>query len=191
MAWVTPTNVATGDVLTAATWNQAVVENTKTLALRFIKSQTIGSGVSDVTVTGAFSADYDAYRVIITNMDTSAAADLFIRFGTSTTRTEYRYSAVTARQSDGATVTAASSTGTNAGLFLGYTTTNETNWEMDVVAPFLAQPTTAHALWSTDGNGGFACGWDGLESSHTQFVLRPSSGTLTGGEIRVYGYINS
>lgn len=31
MAWVTPTNVATGDVLTAATWNQAVVENTITL----------------------------------------------------------------------------------------------------------------------------------------------------------------
>ena len=27
MAWVTPTNVATGDVLTAATWNQAVVAN--------------------------------------------------------------------------------------------------------------------------------------------------------------------
>lgn len=28
MAWVTPTNVATGDVLTASTWNQAVVNNT-------------------------------------------------------------------------------------------------------------------------------------------------------------------
>lgn len=31
MAWVTPSNVATGDVLTAATWNQAVVENTTQL----------------------------------------------------------------------------------------------------------------------------------------------------------------
>ena len=29
MAWVTPTTVATGDVLTASTWNQAVGENTK------------------------------------------------------------------------------------------------------------------------------------------------------------------
>jgi len=27
MAWVSPSNVATGDVLTAATWNQAVVAN--------------------------------------------------------------------------------------------------------------------------------------------------------------------
>lgn len=31
MAWVTPTNVATGDVLTAATWNQAVVANAEAI----------------------------------------------------------------------------------------------------------------------------------------------------------------
>lgn len=31
MAWVTPSNVATGDVLTASAWNQAVVENTRVL----------------------------------------------------------------------------------------------------------------------------------------------------------------
>lgn len=31
MAWVTPTNVATGDVLTASKWNQDVVENTSIL----------------------------------------------------------------------------------------------------------------------------------------------------------------
>ena len=33
MAWVTPTNVATGDVLTASKWNQDVVENTSLLGL--------------------------------------------------------------------------------------------------------------------------------------------------------------
>ena len=32
MAWVTPTNVATGDVLTASTWNQDVVANAAELA---------------------------------------------------------------------------------------------------------------------------------------------------------------
>jgi len=32
MAWVTPSNVATGDVLTAATWNQSVVANAAELA---------------------------------------------------------------------------------------------------------------------------------------------------------------
>lgn len=31
MAWVTPSNVATGDVLTASKWNQDVVENTSVL----------------------------------------------------------------------------------------------------------------------------------------------------------------
>ena len=32
MAWVTPTNVATGDVLTASTWNQDIVSNAAELA---------------------------------------------------------------------------------------------------------------------------------------------------------------
>lgn len=46
MAWVTPTNVATGDVLTAATWNQAVVENTITLPQGIIGIHTLTSGFS-------------------------------------------------------------------------------------------------------------------------------------------------
>lgn len=64
MAWVTPTDVATGDVLTAATWNQDVVENTTQLytSQRRLAYQTRTSDLpSTATTVGAaadiFSAD--------------------------------------------------------------------------------------------------------------------------------------
>lgn len=56
MAWVTPTNVATGDVLTAATWNQAVVENTVSLPRGVVgyaqvtaSQNGVGTAVTDLT----------------------------------------------------------------------------------------------------------------------------------------------
>ena len=44
MAWVTPTNVATGDVLTASTWNQDVVANTVSLPRGYIGKAERSSG---------------------------------------------------------------------------------------------------------------------------------------------------
>ena len=47
-----------GDVLTAAEMNA--------VGLWLVKTQTIGTAVSSVTVTGAFSTDYDAYQIVVT-----------------------------------------------------------------------------------------------------------------------------
>ena len=49
---------ATGDVLNASDMNA--------VGLWLVKTQTIGSGVGSVAVTGAFSADYDNYKIIVT-----------------------------------------------------------------------------------------------------------------------------
>ena len=48
MPWVSPTNVATGDVLTAATWNQDVVENTSVLRALTNVQQTFLTGTNGV-----------------------------------------------------------------------------------------------------------------------------------------------
>ena len=190
MAWVTPTSVSTGSVLTASRYNQDVVDNTKALALRHIKTQTIGSGVSSVDVTGVFSADYDNYLVTVTNVDTSTAdTDFFVRLGTSTTRTEYRYGGQYINI--GGAAGTASSTGTANGIAVGFTEDDETNLSFVILAPFLAQPSSVLATYSNQNYAGYYGGWDSLASSHTQFVLRPNSGTMTGGDIRVYGYINA
>jgi hypothetical protein len=68
MAWVTPTNVATGDVLTAAKWNQDVVDNSISLPRGLIirKSRTsnqtgIVSAESDVLAdSGSLSVTWTA-----------------------------------------------------------------------------------------------------------------------------------
>lgn len=190
MAWVTPTSVSTGSVLTASRYNQDVVDNTKALALRHIKTQTIGSGVSSVDVTGVFSADYDNYLVTVTNVDHSGTNnDFFIRLGTSTTRTEYQYGNIATTTAG--VVSAGGAANSANGMSVGYTEDDEWNGVITVMAPFLAQPSTVHSTIANQQYFGVATGWDGLASSHTQFTLRVGTGTMTGGEIRVYGYINA
>jgi len=73
MAWVTPSNVATGDVLTAATWNQDVVENTKRLPRGVVgvaKASSVDqTGITTIAdVTGCsvtFTAEASRYYVAV------------------------------------------------------------------------------------------------------------------------------
>ena len=54
--------------------------------LRLIKKQTIGTGVSSVTVTGAFSATYDNYKIIVTGGSNSVGtSNVLTTLGGSTT----------------------------------------------------------------------------------------------------------
>ena len=60
---------SSGDVLTAADLNASS-------GLVFIKSQTIGSGVSSVTVTNVFSSTFENYKVVTTGIAASGSATL-------------------------------------------------------------------------------------------------------------------
>lgn len=61
MAWVSPTNVATGDVLTASTWNQDVVANATELA-PFFSAWT--SWTPTMTQTGALTFTVTAAKYL-------------------------------------------------------------------------------------------------------------------------------
>ena len=67
MAWVNPSTVATGDVLTASKWNQEVRDKTTDLRSRdgliHIRSETYGA--TGVTLDNIFTTDYRAYRINI------------------------------------------------------------------------------------------------------------------------------
>ncbi len=73
MAWVNPTNVSTGDVLTAATWNQDVVENTTRLPRGVVgvaKASSVDqTGITTIAdVTGCsvtFTAEANRYYVAV------------------------------------------------------------------------------------------------------------------------------
>jgi hypothetical protein len=162
------------------------------VGLWLVKTQTIGSAVSSVTVTDAFSADFDAYKITITGGVASTAAHL--RFNFSGNTAGY-YSANTFVFYSGGFVDASSVGNNNAANWarVGYGSTNVLGLNMELLNPFAAQQASFSAMAGEFGTGGASlstAGWHNNASSFTGFVISPASGTLTGGIIRVYGYRN-
>ena len=175
-----PPDFVSGQVLTAAQMNA--------IGMWLIKKQTIGTGVSSVQVTDAFSADYDNYRVIITGGAGSANSSLRLTLGA--TVTAYYQGGM------GSTYAGASNTGngSNAAFWaVGNGTASALFSTLDLYSPFLTDETfisghTANA--DTSGAAFTFTGYLNNTTSYTAFTITPSTGTLTGGTIRVYGYRN-
>lgn len=158
--------------------------------LTFIKAQTIGSGVSTVTVTGAFSATYDTYLVTVSGG--VASGDLALNMTLGATATGYAYAGNNI-QYGGATTNTNSSANTTSWPSVVYCSTNALSGECFIDNPFATKRTMAR--WRATGssttyfindNQGFL----NDNTSYTAFTLTTTSGTITGGTIRVYGYTN-
>ena len=151
--------------------------------LVLVKSQAIGSGVSSVTVTDAFSSTFDNYRILMSNMDASAIADVTLQLGSTTVN----YYGVVESWSY---VSGVSQTLVNNGgpmtVAIGHTA-SDSYATIELMNPHDASRTgiTAH---SGGLRGVLMVGEDTLGGSHTAFTLTMNSGTMTGGRIRVYGY---
>ena len=177
----TPPTFSAGAVLTAAQMNA--------VGLWLVKSQTIGTTVSSVQVTAAFSSDYDNYRIIISGGASSTAAFLTLVFGATTTGYYAAYSGVaysTAAASLAADNNAASFT--QPGVAWG--ATGGLQMALDVQGPNLATYTSIQGGYPSGSSARMITGYLANTTQYTAFTIAPSSGTLTGGEIRVYGYRN-
>jgi len=154
--------------------------------LELIKSQTIGSGVSSVTVSDAFSATYDNYKIVISGGATSAQTSISLVLGSST-GTYYGiflYGNYSTGGTAGAAINNASSFIYAAGADIAII-----NCNIELQNPFLAKYTNIQALTVNYlTNRGSAIGEHETASSFTAFTLAPYTGTLTGGTIYVYGY---
>lgn len=180
------TTYTSGEVLTAASLNA----NFAAGGLQIVKTQTIGTAVSSVAVTGAFSATYDAYKILITGGVGSANGSLQVQMGSTTTGYYGGAIGVTFAgvsdnigQANGANFTNFGR-GSADGLYLN----------MDLQNPFLAKNTFAQSTWIvnlTTGRTRINGSYLNDTSSYTGFTIIPETGTLTGGTIRVYGYVNS
>ena len=151
----------------------------------------MGSGVASVTVTGAFSSDYDNYRIIYDGGTGSGNVALAIQLGS--TVTGYHYSIVY-NQYNATTPLGAGAANTTAFLNAGRASTVRNNLNLDLFAPNIASYTGARYN-STDylATTGFTIMGGGMlndTTAYTAFTLLPASGTITGGTIRVYGYRN-
>ena len=158
-------------------------------ALTLISATTIGTTVSSVTVTGAFSATYDAYKVVVTGGVASGNIQMQFLLGASIT-TYYN-----------SLIYAPFATGTPAGIgnnnqaswdYVGYGTTDSLSFNADILDPFATKYTKlVNAAYEAVNEAGLANGVHKTATSYTSFIIRPSSGTFTGGTICVYGYAKS
>ena len=153
--------------------------------LVFIKAQTVGTAVSSVTVSGAFDSTYDDYRVIYTNGTASTTCDLRLQLGT--TNTSY-YGFLIYGNYGAATVSGAN---TNAGTLFPHCGGGDSNYcflAVDIYSPNLARGTMLTTISNLSGvNFGISAGRQASATQFTAFTISPSSGTLTGGQISIYG----
>jgi len=160
-------------------------------ALTLVSATTIGTSVGSVTVTNAFSATYDAYKIVISGGVGSADDRLEFKLGASVTG----YYASTQTVTYSATTTANDSNN-NAAAWTraGRTNSSGLSLNVDVTNPFLTTRTLIFGQYislNTAQGAGSTSGFHNVATSYTDFTLTPSAGTLTGGTIRVYGYQNS
>ena len=181
------TTYTAGQVLTAASLNSNF---SAAGGLQFIKEQTIGSAVSSVTVTGAFSADFDNYYVTVVGGSSSTSpAGLYMTLGSTATNYYFALQTLTYAGVAGTAV------GNNTTYFYcGEGATASLGVNLGIQNPFNAKNTMFTMVLGAPRTAGYSLYGNGFlndTTSYTAFTITPSAGTLTGGVIRVYGYQNS
>lgn len=157
--------------------------------LVFVKSVDIGSGVTSATVTDAFSATFDTYKIVMTG-GVCSISNPNVNMTLSGSTTTY-YWASNIRLWSGSTITQELANGSYWQVGGGSSTTLSVN--LDVSNPFLSKHTVYSGLCvfpQTAGGSSYVGGIHATASSYTGFTLALNAGTMTGGTIRVYGYRN-
>ena len=152
--------------------------------LVFVKQQTVGNGVSSVAVTGAFSTDYDNYKVIYAGGVGSNAVAIQMVLGASVTGYYIGLQYVTY-----STGLVSGTSGNNAASwsFVGEASPGKTSINIDLLSPFLAKNTVISGSYA-GSVGGSISGFHDVATSFTGFTLTTAGNTMTGGTITILGY---
>jgi len=174
-----------GQVLTAA---QMTTLQTN-IGLAFVKSQTIGTAITSVAVTNAFSTTYDNYKILINGGAGSTTSGLTMILTGSTTA--YYQGNVNIRYDTGAVAGAGISNG--AAFNIGRSSTDTIALSFELINPFLAKSTTISGSYNdTRALAGVTAnlytGWHNVQTSYTGFTITFDTGTFTGGTITILGY---
>jgi hypothetical protein len=159
-----------------------------TTGLVLLSTTTIGSAVSSVVVSNCFSANYDNYYITVTGGVGSATGYLSLTLGA--TATGYYRVNVIAPYTTG-TLSTFQSTNASSWFAVFPFTTNSISGFADLQNPFISKNTHFFSRGSqsdTAGEIGINSGYLANTTSYTGFTLTTSTGTITGGTIKVYGY---
>jgi hypothetical protein len=174
---------ASGDVLNASDMNA--------VSGWLVKTQTVGTGVSSVSVTGAFSADYDNYRIIYDGGTSTINGSLSLQLAGAATG---YYFAVVYNQYTVATALGIGQANVSSYVEAGRMSTQRNSMNIEVFNPFLAAQTGFRSASTDYFTSGFVVTGGGMLNNTTSYtgftVLTTGGATLTGGTIRVYGYRN-
>ena len=187
------TTYTAGEVLTAASLNAnlSFAASSPAGGLTLISATTIGTAVTSVTVTGAFSATYDNY--LITVNGGVASTLLYLNLVLGATATGYYAFDIYGVYTSNTVTGFATANGTRWATGVG--TANNLDMQVILKNPFLAKTTgiiSDNAIHATSGdNTSVMRGFLNDTTSYTAFTIGRNTGTLTGGTIRVYGFANS
>ena len=167
--------------------------------LVLLKSQTVGSGVSSVTVSDAFSSQYEHYRITYyCSTATTTTRTMWFRFiddggaeittGYSSANQVFQAGTTTRVATDGYNLSE-----WNLTAWYGYTDT-AFSFDGSIYMPYENDHATMQAV-SGGGTAANVCGGTirgsmNAQDVYTGFKFGASAGTFTGGTIRVYGYNN-
>jgi hypothetical protein len=155
--------------------------------LELVSSTTIGTTVASVTVTGAFSATYDNYLIVVAGGVASTTSRLRLTLGATATGyywggwySVYATSDLNVNRGNNITT----------GWAFGEGTTGFLHAVATLQSPNLAKNTTITSSSANTTEGHAMAGYLSDTTQYTAFTITPSTGTLTGGTIKVYGYKN-
>ena len=195
-SWTTPDNTAyVKDGASAIRTLGSSVDTTLFTALggaypglRLIKKQTIGTGVSTVNVTGAFSATYENYKIIISGGTGSNNTYIALQLGASTTG--YSDKMIYGPWGNTSVLGAGNSNVSNFNYVGSVYSGQNIFLNCDLQSPGVAKYTYLTSLTSyqaISGAGSYG-GVHAVATAYTDFTIIPTIGTMTGGTIYVYGY---
>jgi hypothetical protein len=155
--------------------------------LRLVKKQTIGTGVTSVSVTGAFSAAYENYRILLQADSQSGGAVGFFALNGITTNYQQNGQFMSWGSN---TITGFGNSTTSAfTITVNNTASSLFSCQIDLINPNVAKFTTGSFNFQTgngSGNGNLRIANTSTATGFT--ISKDSSETMTGGTIYVYGY---
>ena len=158
--------------------------------LVLISTTTIGSAVASVTVSNAFSSSYDNYKIIVSGGAASVGDNCNLTLGATTTG--YYQAAILLSYAGAVTYSGTANGASFVGAVMQNTNVLYGNW--DLLGPNLAKETNficTYGYTGTTAGGQWRAGFLNNTTQYTAFTITTGSGTLTGGTIKVYGYVNS
>lgn len=178
----TPPVFSAGSVLTAGQMNA--------VGMWLVKTQSLNSGATTVSITNAFSSDFDNYMIQVSNGTLSAASGIKVTMTGSATG---YYGGFMEVAISGNVLTFTRNQNDTAWTNVGYGQTNYIALGFMMGDPYAAIPTrifNAHYASTTDA--GTYNGFHNVSTSYTGFTLGTTTGgvNFTGGTLRVYGLRN-